>query len=349
MISILLPFFLICFFLYILYFGFFRNYIENYRSIVKVEGFSDAEQNMVYLPDPKSGVAREIKIGEWVKESQMIMGFLKVDNKLMKEASNDRTAFEQYRAEPTSLEGYKITSSYETNDDILTKKYGEFFTGNSWPNKLAKPVEFEEFKRKWIEVCLPVSTIYSKTYRYFRIKNEIRKTDMSLNNSYFASVFFDWMNECHESSQDKLDKAKTVFYDIVRPQEVQTSMIDNFVNNAKYANMDEALYILNTTEDFLAKIDTSKIPNKDGYIHADGIQSDIHVGYIAMYQVNTLLFGIVDWMRKVESLKTNMMKTTPETFYAGFHGYVKLTKPQLSKKDLYSYYIFDNMPVGIST
>lgn len=348
MISILLPFFLICFFLYILYFGFFRNYIENYEFGDKAEGFSDAEQNMLYLPDPKTGVSREIKIGEWIKESQMVMGFLKVDNKLMKEASNDRTAFEQYRAEPTSLEGYKITSSYETNDDILTKKYGEFFTGNSWPDKLAKPVEFEEFKRRWVEVCLPVSTIYSKTYRYFRIKNEIRKTDMSLNDSYFANTVFNWMDKCRESSQDKLDKAKAIFYDIVRPQEVQTAMITNFVANAKYANMDEALYILNTTEDFLAKIDTGKMANKDGYIHSDGIQSDIHIGYVAMYQVNTLLYGIVDWMRKIESLKTNMMKTEPSTFYAGFHKYVKLTKPTLDKKDLAIYYVFDNMPVGIS-
>ena len=344
MIRILLPFFLIIIFLYILYFGFFRNYVEKYViSQPTTEGLDSMDKVMVYLPDPKTGISREVKIGEWVKESQMVIGFLKVDNKLMKEASNDRNAFEQYRVEPTSLEGYKITSSYETNDDILSKKYGEFFTGTSWPNKLAKPVEFEEFKRKWVNICLPVSTIYSKIHHHFRIKNEIRKTDMSYNESYFASTFFNFMESCKESSQEKLEKAKTMFYDIIRFQEVQTNMIMQFTNNVKYMNADEALYILNTTEDFLSKVNTGKIENKDGYIHVDGIQSDIHIDYISVYQISALLFGIADWFKNIERT-SKLIKTKPENFYAGFEKYVRLTQPNMSKKDLFSYYLMENLP-----
>jgi hypothetical protein len=356
MISILLSFFLIAIFLYIIYFGFLQNYVEKYIDVASsspasgdrqnMEGLTNMDQQtMVYYPYPKSGISREVKIGEWIKESQMIMGFLKVDNRLMKEASTDRNAFEQYRVEPTSLEGYKITSSYETNDEVLTKKYGEFFTGSSWPNKLAKPVEFEEFKRKWIDVCRPVSKIYSKIHHHFRIKDEVRSKDAKFNESYFANVFFEWMDACAESSQDRLEKAKKTFYDIVRFQEVQTDLVTQFSNNVKYANQDEALYILNMTEDFLSKIDTGKFENKAGQLDANGIQSNIHVNYIAVYQISSLLFGVAEWMRNIER-NTKIIKTKPENFYAGFEKYVAMTQPNLSKKDLFSYYLLENMPVA---
>lgn len=354
MISILLSFFLIAIFLYIIYFGFLQNYIEKYIDVdllsprketmgKQIEGM-DTMGLMVYYPYPKSGISREVKIGDWVKESQMVMGFLKLDNKLMKEASTDRNAFEQYRVEPTSLEGYKITSSYETGDDILTKKYGDFFTGSSWSNKLAKPVEFEEFKRKWIDVCRPVSKIYSKIYHHFRIKGEMRNKDVSYNEDYFATVFFDWMEACKDSSQDKLDKAKKAFYDMVRFQEIQTELCSKFSNNVKYMNQDEALYILNTTEDFLSKIDTGKLENKGGFLDADGIQSIIHIDYIAVYQIAALLFGVADWMQNIER-NTKIMKTAPEDFYGGFEKYVKSTNSNLNKKDLFSYYLLENLPV----
>lgn len=340
MIAILLPFILIVFFLYIIYFGFLQKYMG---SEIGKEGF-EGEETITYLPDPKSGISREIKLGEWIKESQMILGFLKVDNKLMKEVTNDKNSFEQYRADPTSLEGYKITSSYETNDDILNKKYGEFFTGNSWPDKLAKATEFEEFKQKWINVCMPVSAVYSKTHHHFRIKNENRKSS-DYDKSLFATICFEWMENCRESSQENLDKAKAIFYDIVRNQEVQSAMIAQFLNNIKYMGQDDALYLLNTSEDFLSK-PGEKLDSKDefGFLQVGGIKSTLHIHYVRLYQVSALLYGIIDWIRKIGG-QSKLIKTGPEQFHAGFEKYVKVSQPNMKKDDLFTYYLLDNMPI----
>jgi len=343
MIAIVLSFILIVLFLYIIYFGFLQQYLKG--SNRAIEGFTN-EETMIYLPDPKTGMSREVKVGEWVKESQLLIGFCKVDNKLMKETTTDKNAYEQYRADPTSLEGYKITSSYETNDDNLNKKYGEFFTVNSWPDKLAKPTEFEDFKRKWINVCMPVSLVYSKIHYHFRMKDENRKKTEPYDETYFAKICFEWMEKCRESSQDNLEKAKIAFYNIVRKQEIQSEMTMQYINNAKYMNQDEALYILNTTEDFLSKAGEPANPkDTSGFIEAGGIISKLHNNYVVLYQIAALLYGIMDWIQNSERNGNKLVKTGPEQIYSGFEKYVNITQPNMKKADLFIYYVLENIPV----
>jgi hypothetical protein len=328
---------------------------------IKYELFTTKNTDYKYIPNKTiPNNFRKFNINDVLQETIYAIDFIKTDNKLMSSPSDlptnsnpEMPSPEEYRTPVNTLNTYKYYSDLEPNvDEKLDAIYGNFFDSKYYPDKMAKPLEYKNFKQKWLELVKPHSELFGKI-NYFA-DNSIQS--VKYNETDLSIFIFEYMS--NSASQNQAEKIKLFFYNIIRPIYLHKNLIDYYLANfSKTNSSDEALYIMNTTRELVGKLKSDIfITNPKGivYLYQEEAQSaEMNTkGFLAdtivLFQCGSIVKNILELFQKLSSepkYRESILQMDVIKFYSGFPVYLKKKYPDVyTKKEPLIIYLSVNLP-----
>lgn len=293
-----------------------------------------------YYPNPEvTNYFREFRIGELADESVDLYSFVKIDDKLVDDASANSTmaGYGEYKQAMTDLAIYKMYNSISTNyDKYMDRLMGSHFDVSVLA-ELTKDASTAKESRK--QIMASFSKVLVKEDAHLRLvlahcgfsSPTAKDKDNGPISSYFGELIAKYA-----TGKSQLDTTKKAFYEVMKPVALMQHLCDNYEKeeeryqtaDGKAGKNDSAIYFLNTMADILKKLDLDKSTavhinrNNCLYVFEDDAD-DAATEALPLDAVK--IYYYVEFAIRMYSLleKSTTLKMDKETFVSGFPAYLK--------------------------